>query len=272
MEMIHTRKRIFSGISVILFRGILFTVTAAFLFSCLSGCGEKEVPPVRSSSSKAQAGTNNKSGTAPLPSIAPGKGKVLSVKNIQQNPELQAGCEVTSAAIVLNYLGFSINKTDLLPFLSVSNDFRTVSGKTYGPNPWKTFVGSPTGDRYGCYAPVISNAVNNYLISAKANRFAYDITGTSASDLYSLIGEGVPVIVWVTIGMREPSLGPGWFLDDNGEYYQWINREHTVVLIGYTDSQVILSDPDDSRGTVLYSRALFEQRYESLLSQAVVIQ
>ncbi len=272
MEMIHTWKRIFSGTSGILLRGILFTMTVTFLFFCLSGCGEKEPVPEHPASSKAQASTNNKSGTDPVPSIAPGKGKVLSIKNIQQNPELQSGCEVTSAAIVLNYLGFSIDKTDLLPFLSTSNDFRNVGGKTYGPNPWKTFVGSPTGDRYGCYAPVISNAINNYLISVKANRFAYDITGTTPSDLYSLIGEGVPVIVWATIGMKEPSLGPGWFLDDNGEYYQWINREHAVVLIGYTDSQVILSDPDDSRGTVLYSRALFEQRYASLFSQAVVVQ
>ena len=37
----------------------------------------------------------------------------LNVENILQNPELPNGCEITSAAIVLNYLGFDIDKVTL---------------------------------------------------------------------------------------------------------------------------------------------------------------
>ena len=37
----------------------------------------------------------------------------LDVENIPQNPELPNGCEITSAAIVLNYLGFDIDKVTL---------------------------------------------------------------------------------------------------------------------------------------------------------------
>ncbi len=37
----------------------------------------------------------------------------LDVENILQNPELPNGCEITSAAIVLNYLGFDIDKVTL---------------------------------------------------------------------------------------------------------------------------------------------------------------
>ena len=37
----------------------------------------------------------------------------LNVENILQAPELPNGCELTSAAVVLNYLGFGIDKVTL---------------------------------------------------------------------------------------------------------------------------------------------------------------
>ena len=40
-------------------------------------------------------------------------GAQLEVENIDQNPELPNGCEITSAAIVLQYLGFPVDKVTL---------------------------------------------------------------------------------------------------------------------------------------------------------------
>lgn len=206
-----------------------------------------------------------------LPATTKENGKLLAVKNIQQMPELKSGCEITSAAMVLQYFGYSVSKIKLASYLKCDSSFQQKDGKTFGPNPWSAFVGSPDQDRYGCYAPVIKTAVNRYLDSVKAKHRAYDITGTSVEKLYDLIDKGVPVIVWATSSMKEPSLGTGWYLNDTKEFYQWIEGEHCMVLTGYTDTKAVFSNPNDERGTVAYDRSLFEQRYQDLYEQAVVI-
>ena len=81
--------------------------------------------------------------------------KILSVQNILQNPELPTGCEVTSAAILLNYYGYNTDKVWLCDnFLPKSTDFHG----SYGPDPNKVFVGNPkssSGRGLYCHAPVI---------------------------------------------------------------------------------------------------------------------
>ena len=201
-----------------------------------------------------------------------GSEKILNVKNIQQTPELQSGCEVTAATILLNFFGYDVTKTDLLSFLPNDDDFFETDGKQYGPNPWKTFAGSPDTDHYGCYAPVIANTLNDYLLAVDGSHVAYNLTGLSADKLYKLVDAGLPVVVWVTIGMAEPSGGKSWYLTDTGESYQWIAKEHCMVLIGYTATQAVFSDPYDARGTVSYDKSLFEKRYQQLYSQAVAMQ
>lgn len=210
----------------------------------------------------------------PVPKDAPEEpplsGKTLQVKNIQQLPELKAGCEVTSAAIVLNYLGYDVKKTELVGYLNRDANFRTVNGKLYGPDPWTSFAGDPA-DKYGCYAPVITDMANRYLRAVKSDRTAVNISGAAPVELYSCIDSGFPVVVWATTFMEEPSVGPEWYLNDTGEYYQWILKEHSLVLTGYTENTVVFSDPLDERGTVTYDRALFELRYAQMYSQAVLI-
>ncbi len=226
----------------------------------------------KSSSPPAASENNAAGGKAPSSQGGGNSDKILSVKNIQQKPELQSGCEVTAATILLNYFGYDVTKTDLLPFLPSDSDFFEMNGKQYGPNPWKTFAGSPDTDRYGCYAPVISNLLNDYLLTVDGRHVAYNLTGLSVDKLYKCVDAGLPVIVWVTTGMAEPSGGKSWYLIDTGENYQWILKEHCMVLIGHTQTQAVFSDPYDTRGTVSYDKALFEHRYQQLFSQAVAMQ
>lgn len=225
------------------------------------------------SSSTASSGLSKKNADSKTAASQGGSSeKILNVKNIQQTPELQSGCEVTAAAILLNYFGYDVTKTDLLTFLPNDDDFFQMNGKQYGPNPWKTFAGSPDSDRYGCYAPVISNVLNDYLLTVDGKNVAYNLTGLSVDKLYKCVDAGLPVIVWVTIGMAEPSGGKSWYLIDTGKSYQWILKEHCMVLIGYTKTQAVFSDPYDARGTVSYDKSLFEKRYQQLYSQAVAMQ
>ena len=197
--------------------------------------------------------------------------KILPVRNIQQLPEFPSGCEITSAAIELNYLGCEITKTELSGFFPVGGRPRAEGGRMVGPDPWATFAGSPDDSGYGCFAPVVTEAVNRFLTSSGSARRAENLSGVKAADLKTYIDQGIPVIVWATISMKEPYDGDGWFLEGTDEYYRWTAREHCLVLIGYSNGQAVFSDPLDEKGTVRYDFSLFETRYRQLSSQAVVV-
>jgi uncharacterized protein YvpB len=204
---------------------------------------------------------------------APWKGeKFLPVKNIQQLPELPSGCEITSAAIVLNYHGCKISKTELASYFQIGGMPRLTGGIKVGPDPWKVFAGDPQGSGYGCFAPVVTQAVTRYLSAAGRQLKAVNLSGTKAAALIPFINAGIPVIVWATISMKEPYRGDGWILEGTGKDFRWPAREHCLVLIGYSGSDLLLSDPLDPQGTVLYSFSLFEKRYRQLHCQAVVVE
>lgn len=198
--------------------------------------------------------------------------KILPVENIQQRPEMPSGCEITSAAIVLNYLGCEVGKTELAGAFPIGGKPHRSHGVMVGPDPWKVFAGSPYGSGYGCFAPVVTAGVNRYLSQKGFEKRAVNLSGTKAETLLSQIDAGNPVIVWATISMKEPYAGDAWFLEGTGAYYRWPAQEHCLVLIGYSGSDAVFSDPLDRQGTVRYDFMLFEKRYRQLLCQAVVIQ
>jgi len=186
------------------------------------------------------------------------------VNTVLQNPELPTGCEATSLTMVLNSLGYKVNKIDIaekyLPRGSVNCD------------PYNVFCGNPRSkNAYGCFAPVIVKAANKCLESQNSNYRAVDISGSSPETLYGYIKEGVPVLVWVTINMANTYISDRWIAEDTGREIQWPANEHCVVLMGYDSSRktVVLNDP--LKGEVRYNTRLFESRYNSMNKNAVVI-
>lgn len=77
-------------------------------------------------------------------------GKVLlDVPVINQYPELPIGCEITSAAAVLQYLGFDVDKLYLTDNYLEWDDNFTYDDEmvSHGPDPRKVFAGThTTGD------------------------------------------------------------------------------------------------------------------------------
>lgn len=199
---------------------------------------------------------------------------MLTVQNIQQTPELESGCEIVAANIILNYAGLKVTKGDLLKYLPQNDHFTTKDGVKYGPNPWTTFAGKPDADRYGCYAPVIVNTINSclsHLGNKKGNHMAVDISSAPMESLYENIDNGTPVIVWVTVGMQEPAFGDSWYLSDSGRPFQWIEKEHCMVLVGYDSKKAYFCDPLSNKNVVSYSKDLFEERYREMFMQAVAM-
>ena len=192
--------------------------------------------------------------------------KKVILKNfspICQYPELPTGCEMTSLTMVLNFYGISADKCDISDNYLEKGAVGTVDFR-------KAFVGDPRDESsYGCYAPVVANTANKYLQVVGSEYKATDITGTTLEKLFSYIDNNTPVIIWATQYMREGHQSVTWNID--GKDLTWITPEHCMVLVGYSDNYVFIADP--LFGEVKsYGKTTFNNRYQTLYSQAVIIQ
>lgn len=187
----------------------------------------------------------------------------LDVTPVLQLPELPTGCEITSLATVLNYYGYDISKTQLA-------DEYLDCGKIGQTDPDEKFIGSPYDEHsYGCYSNVIADAARDFNTKNNCNFKIYNLNGLSLDELYEYIENGSPVIVWATIDLMETYRNITWDID--GKEIAWRANEHCMVLIGYDkdNDTCIVSDP--LKGIIEYPKELFNQRYEELGKQAVIL-
>ena len=192
---------------------------------------------------------------------------------ILQMPELPTGCEITAMTMALRYYGFNADKvtmaTDYLPTVPLSLYYGD-DGLLYGPDLNRYFVGDPaTSGGYICGTPAVITAANTYLQDAGSSLRAVDKTGSSAEELYHMVSQNTPVVVWVTISMAERNISGGWYTE-TGEYVDWATNDHGAVLIGYTQDSVTIADPIS--GIVTYNREVFETVFESRGNQCVILE
>ena len=187
------------------------------------------------------------------------------VLNILQNPELPEGCEITSLAILLNYLGFDTTHT----YLADNYLLQGEAGKT---DFYEKNVGNPreAGKSWGCYAPVIVKSANSFLLENESRLRAFDLSGYDVSELYYQLSMGNPAIVWVTMNLEAPYLRTPWLVGDKKLW--WKYPLHCVVMSGYDfeAGTVTLIDPMKSQPVVVDIET-FETRFRQMESQAVVI-
>ncbi|MCD8380846.1 MAG: C39 family peptidase [Lachnospiraceae bacterium] len=192
---------------------------------------------------------------------------------IYQMPELPTGCEVVALTMVLHYYGFDVDKTtmaaDYLPTAEAIFYYGS-DGLKYGPDLNEYFVGNPfTEGGYICGTGAIVTAADSYLSDVGSDLRAVDMTGTSVEELYRLVSEDIPVLVWVTIEMAQRASTSGWYTE-SGEYVEWSTNDHGAVLIGYTEDTVTIADPIS--GLIEYSREAFESVFASRGNQCVILQ
>lgn len=203
----------------------------------------------------------------------PTKSVVLDVEDIEQLPELPTGCEITSAAILVNYAGYPVDKVDLDHFLPKTTDDvgDGVGVFVETDDPSVAFIGD-TRDENGssCNEQPIIVAIDGYLASVGSTAHAYDLSGSTPDALYQSVASGIPVEVWVTTYMSDYDTGYGWFntFDDGTEAFLGSNF-HAMVLMGYSSDSVVLADPLDE--VVVYPKEAFEKVWTDRGSMAVVI-
>ncbi len=178
------------------------------------------------------------------------------------------GCESASAVMLLRDAGYDTTIDEFIDGALDKSVITKVGNELYGPHPNEYFIGDPrqkTG--YGCYAPVITRALNRIL----EGDLAVNLTGMSLPQLTEYIDRGIPVAIWATINMIESVEGSKWIIYGTDEKFTWKRNEHCLVLVGYDEQYYYLNDPYEGNGLVKFERALVEDRHTYMGSQSVII-
>lgn len=194
--------------------------------------------------------------------------KLLEVEYLGQG-EYPTGCESVTAVMALRHAGYDITVTNFIDFYLPKGDFWVENGQAYGDDPNQCFVGDPySSTGFGCYAPALEKA----LAEVAGQDAVKNLTGASLEELCTgYIDQDIPVILWATMDMREPTVGRSWILPDSGETFTWKSGEHCLLLVGYDESSYLFNDPYQDKGLTAYDRQLVETRYQQMGSQALAL-
>lgn len=188
----------------------------------------------------------------------------IDVKCVYQNPELPTGCEITSLTTVLNYFGYAVGKMEMANNYLIKANYGTTDFST-------AFIGNPQTTRgYGCYSPVIVNTAQKFLNEHGNMHSVVNLSGYELSELFKIISNDYPIVIWCTMSLVEPKEVYVWTLAGNIDVY-WMQNEHCVVLTGYNLAEGTVTVSDPLKGIVKYNLQEFEKRFIQLGKQAVAI-
>lgn len=182
-------------------------------------------------------------------------------------PKVYNGCEVTSLAMLLNYLGISVSKSELAEAIP-KEPYLYYSGLYGDPN--EGFVGNiyggSGGKGYFVYHGPIVDLAQEYIPKSLE---VEDLTGCDFPTILKSLSDGHPVWVITTTTFSETTDTATWETE-NGEVLISM-KEHSVLLTGYDEDSVYLNDP---YGNKHYKTDMenFSASWQQLGSQAVIIQ
>ena len=173
------------------------------------------------------------------------------------------GCESAALTVLLKYHGVSVSMGDVVKALPKGDLPYYDNGVRYGGNPYVEFVGTPSSyNSYGVYEKPILQVAESFK-SGVING-----TGKKLDEILKIVSEGRPVLVWVSMNMAVPYISTSWIYRPTGEEISWMANEHALVVVGYNQNQVIVSD--SLTGSLrYYDRGVFENRYNTYGKRAV---
>lgn len=180
-----------------------------------------------------------------------------------QFPEYPTGCETIALYILLQYYNIDVTPDELIENLKKGQMPYEIGDKMYGGNPELEFIGDPTDDySYGVFNTPIAELASKYKENVQNKE------GLELEEVLDLIKENRPVIVWTTIGNISSNISSEWIYRRTGETIYWKENEHAVVVIGYSNKSVIVSDPYTGE-IEKYDREKFKENYDYLGKRAV---
>lgn len=164
--------------------------------------------------------------------------EIKNVITINQYPLYPNGCEGIALTILLKYYGISVTPQSVMDALPKGEIPYEENGVWYGGNPNYEFLGYPSS--------IYGWGIWDKGLALTANKFKSGVingTGMDFNSILKLVRNNRPVIVWTSINLRSPNIGKSWIYKPTGEVITWKRYNHAVVVIGYTENTVIISDP-----------------------------
>ena len=172
-----------------------------------------------------------------------------------QFPNYPNGCETIALYVMLKYYGVSVSPETLVNNLKKGDGVHWENNIRYGGDPEIEFVGDPRDQHgYGVYQKPIINLASKY----KSGMIDY--TGHSLSQVLEIVRSGKPVQVWVSINLKNTSVCADWIHKASGKKINWICSLHSVVIVGFNDTYVYVSDPYTG-GIEKYKKTQFQKMY-----------
>lgn len=154
-------------------------------------------------------------------------------KVIYQNPEMPNGCEITSGTILLNWIGYNVDKmtmhNDYLPKYPVQNGVM--------PDPNEYYIGDARKNYLGwyCFEQPVIDACNQYLEDVGSSQRVKQVSGLSQEEMDKYLGWNIPLVIWMTTDYKTPRYSNYTYKLTNGESYTPYTNLHCVVVTSKND-------------------------------------
>ncbi|MCH3973363.1 MAG: C39 family peptidase [Oscillospiraceae bacterium] len=181
---------------------------------------------------------------------------------------LPYGTEAVSELMLLHYWGIPAGLDNVVSSLS-QTPLQTLSGTLTGPDPEKSFAGSPRKKGSGgCFARPVKQSLAQFLPPLLK---AQDTSGTSLETLIQkYVSAGQPVLLWATEKMDMPAAALSWQMPAGGTCF-WPKNTDCMVLVGYDPNGCWLEDPMGDSGPTYWKKPLVNSRYEALGRHSLVV-
>lgn len=192
--------------------------------------------------------------------------KPLNVPLILQNPELMRGCEVTSLAMLLQFVGIQIDKMELAQKIKYE-PFEKNGLKGNMHNGFVGDINTFNNPGLGVYVEPIIELARLYVSGEKI----VNLSGKEPKDLYEIIDKGLPV--WVITNSLFEELSDDQFQtwETEGEIMKVTYQQHSVVITGYDGDFVYINDPLKTEKNIRIDRKKFEKSWIQMERQAMAI-
>lgn len=163
--------------------------------------------------------------------------KIDNFPTYYQYPKYPNGCESAALYNLLRFYNLDVSVDDIVNNLKKGDKPHFEGDIYYGGNPEIEYVGDPSDIHgYGVYQKPIIDVANIY----KSGMIDY--TGHSLDEVLSIVKQGIPVQIWASVNMQDTSVCIDWIYKETGEKINWLCKLHSVVIIGYNKSKIIVSD------------------------------
>ena len=203
------------------------------------------------------------------------RGYCVDAPYLDQREKYPTGCESVCAVMDLQYYGVDLSVEEFIDNYLPLGDAPHVDGQGnyVGCDPREAFPGNPYEESgWGCYSPVIEKALVRALEdSGRKDLAVARLDGSTLEDLYGrYVSQGVPVLLWATIGMEEPVVSQTFTIQGTGEAFDWVYPMHCLLWVGEAGDSWLFHDPLAGEAAP-YRKDRVERAYQGLGCQAVAL-